>query len=101
MDSCDKLVPDSDMGDISHLTKADFEVSDLGPCTYDTTRPRFEFVKEEDRVLLQTRFTDFSSVDFDKSFAVAGQREKMFFDPHDTIVGIVTCGGICPGLNDV
>jgi 6-phosphofructokinase 1 len=34
-------------------------------------------------------------------FEMAGPREKLFFDPKDTRAGIVTCGGICPGLNTV
>ncbi|MEI6274894.1 MAG: ATP-dependent 6-phosphofructokinase [Prolixibacteraceae bacterium] len=34
-------------------------------------------------------------------FELAGPREKLFFDPAQTRAGIVTCGGICPGLNDV
>jgi 6-phosphofructokinase 1 len=34
-------------------------------------------------------------------FEVAGPREKIFFDPKTTRAGIVTCGGLCPGLNDV
>lgn len=35
------------------------------------------------------------------SFQVAGPREKIFFDPATLSCGIVTCGGLCPGLNDV
>ena len=35
------------------------------------------------------------------SFEVAGPREWLFFDPKKTRVGIVTCGGLCPGLNNV
>lgn len=34
-------------------------------------------------------------------FEVAGPRDKLFFDPQETRAGIVTCGGLCPGLNDV
>jgi 6-phosphofructokinase 1 len=34
-------------------------------------------------------------------FEVAGPREKLFFDPKETRAGIVTCGGLCPGLNNV
>ena len=37
----------------------------------------------------------------DLFFELAGPREKLFFDPGSTRVGIVTCGGLCPGLNDV
>ncbi len=34
-------------------------------------------------------------------FELAGPREKLFFDPEKTSCAIVTCGGLCPGLNDV
>ena len=34
-------------------------------------------------------------------FESAGAREKLFFNPTETRAGIVTCGGLCPGLNDV
>lgn len=34
-------------------------------------------------------------------FELAGPREKLFFDAKQTRAGIVTCGGLCPGLNDV
>ena len=34
-------------------------------------------------------------------FELAGAREHIFFNPPDTRAGIVTCGGLCPGLNDV
>ncbi len=31
----------------------------------------------------------------------AGPRENIYFDPAKVRAGIVTCGGLCPGLNDV
>lgn len=34
-------------------------------------------------------------------FEIAGPRAKLFFDPAHTRAGIVTCGGICPGINNV
>ncbi len=34
-------------------------------------------------------------------YELAGPRKKLFFNPSETTVGIVTCGGLCPGLNDV
>jgi len=34
-------------------------------------------------------------------FELAGPRGKLFFDPTQTRAAIVTCGGICPGLNNV
>jgi 6-phosphofructokinase 1 len=34
-------------------------------------------------------------------FELAGPRQKLFFDARKTRAGIVTCGGLCPGLNNV
>ena len=34
-------------------------------------------------------------------FERAGPREHLFFEPAKTKVAIVTCGGLCPGLNNV
>lgn len=34
-------------------------------------------------------------------FELAGARKNLFFNPAETRAGIVTCGGLCPGLNDV
>jgi 6-phosphofructokinase 1 len=35
------------------------------------------------------------------TFERAGPRNRIFFPPEDTRAAIVTCGGICPGLNNV
>ena len=34
-------------------------------------------------------------------FELAGPRAKLFFEPAQTRAAIVTCGGLCPGLNNV
>ena len=34
-------------------------------------------------------------------FEKSGPREKLFFEPSSTRAAIVTCGGLCPGLNNV
>ena len=34
-------------------------------------------------------------------FEAAGPRKKLYFDPSRAKCAIVTCGGLCPGLNDV
>jgi 6-phosphofructokinase 1 len=35
------------------------------------------------------------------TFELAGPRSMIYFDPEMTRAGIVTCGGLCPGLNNV
>ena len=34
-------------------------------------------------------------------FEKAGPRERIFFDPKETRAALVTCGGLCPGINNV
>lgn len=35
------------------------------------------------------------------SFELAGARDKIYFDPSKLRCALVTCGGLCPGLNDI
>jgi len=35
------------------------------------------------------------------SFEPAGPRARLFFDPAELTCGVLTCGGLCPGLNNV
>jgi 6-phosphofructokinase 1 len=35
------------------------------------------------------------------SFELAGPRRQIFFDPSKLKCALVTCGGLCPGLNDI
>jgi hypothetical protein len=37
----------------------------------------------------------------DAAFEVAGPRERLYFESSNTTAAIVTCGGLCPGINDV
>ena len=59
------------------------------------------FVNDEARVRYQAEFNTGDDLAADVSFEKAGARQKIFFDPAVTSAAIVTCGGICPGLNNV
>ena len=63
------------------------------------------YVDEDDRVLFDDTVSGISSRGVPPEelpgFEPGGPRRKIFFDPSKTRVGIVTCGGLCPGLNDV
>jgi 6-phosphofructokinase 1 len=63
------------------------------------------FVADGGRVLASSDPRDYETMvragDQAPAFEQAGAREKIFFDPSALTCGIVTCGGICPGLNDV
>ena len=82
-----------------------FEVSRLGKCTVPSPMKCVRFTGDEEHVLLHSdlgvirRYLD-EGIEPPK-FEAAGPREKIFFDPATLSCGIVTCGGLCPGLNDV
>jgi len=62
------------------------------------------FVSESDRVLVYdtSRYTDkFLATEEIPTFEMAGPRARIYFDPAKVHCAIVTCGGLCPGTNDV
>ncbi len=87
----------------------DFHIKNLGKPTYKS--PLVEgyagkisaFVEEGKRTFYKTTFFEDkgSRSKIEESFELAGARESIFFNPENTRVAIVTCGGLCPGLNDV
>jgi 6-phosphofructokinase 1 len=65
----------------------------------------FNYVDDSERIVYDTTLSSFEkykeSGESPVSFERAGPREYLFFDPSKTKVAIVTCGGLCPGLNNV
>ena len=59
------------------------------------------FVSDKARVLFNAIVDPDAPPTEELLLEVAGPREKLFFDPKKTRAGIVTCGGLCPGLNNV
>jgi 6-phosphofructokinase 1 len=60
-----------------------------------------QFVPDDARVRYQVERGSDNDLPDNIFFEKAGPREKLFFDPAKTTAAIVTCGGICPGLNNV
>ncbi len=60
-----------------------------------------DYVPDDARVLLRIERSGNQAWDTSLSFEKAGPRERLYFDPASTKAGIVTCGGLCPGLNNV
>ncbi|KAA6381384.1 MAG: Phosphofructokinase (pyrophosphate-based) [Streblomastix strix] len=87
--------------DLLNLTPAQFVVKDLGERKFTPAQKQSEIIDDKARVLAQTKFTDPAQINPQLAWELAGQREKIFFDPAETTVGVVNCGGLCPGLNDV
>lgn len=95
------------------VTREDLVVKSLGPCRVDSPlRPLLDRrlpsdfnVAETDRVLFDATASALAGrgvpVDEVPGFEPAGARQKIYFDPSKTRAGIVTCGGLCPGFNDV
>jgi 6-phosphofructokinase 1 len=91
----------------------DFLVSSLGKGgvvsplrhTRRADNPVYKFVDENERIIYDVSLENFKKChetgDLPISFEKAGPRENIYFEPAKTKVGIVTCGGLCPGLNNV
>ncbi len=83
----------------------DFQIESLGECRIDTPIKNARFAEEEDHVLYHYRLKDlqpyFEAGLTPPYFEMAGPRRKIYFDPSKLKCGIVTCGGLCPGTNDV
>ena len=62
----------------------------------------YAFVSDRERILKNVSIACPLCIDGEpESFEKAGARKTIYFPPANTRAGIVTCGGICPGLNDV
>jgi len=85
----------------------DLAIGSLGERTVSNPLHKFahQYVSDEDKVMVYASLNDLKPY-FDKNeippmFEQAGPREEIFFNPAELTCGIVTCGGLCPGLNDV
>jgi 6-phosphofructokinase 1 len=89
------------MGDVD----LDFTVSRLGECRIPSPKRSGAFVGDDDRIVYANDVNEIrQQVEQGKALPgmeVAGPRERIHFDPSRLKCGIVTCGGLCPGLNDV
>jgi len=59
------------------------------------------FVREGTKVRCSMQVPPEGPAQSEACFEKAGPREQMFFDPRETRAAIVTCGGLCPGTNNV
>lgn len=95
------------------MTHDDFKVKVLGKATiksllkpsFHANSQNFGFIESSDRVLLDASLEHFihcqKTGETPISFEKAGPHQHLYFDPAKTKVAIVTCGGLCPGLNNV
>ena len=92
--------------------KFDFSVENLGECKIPSPIKlsnqygdcRANYVKDTSFVRRSVNvYADSEPVADDSSNLMekAGPREYIYFKPEEVHAGICTCGGLCPGLNDV
>jgi len=83
----------------------DFTIGNLGTRKIRSSVGVSYYTPDDKRMLFNTylkHFEDFRSKDGTPlCLEVAGPREFIFFEPSKTKAAIVTCGGLCPGINDV
>jgi 6-phosphofructokinase 1 len=80
----------------------DFRIETVGQCTFDSPLDSAVFITDSEGVLVDATLSGCERCDGDPAFLEkAGPREKIFFSPEASRAGLVTCGGLCPGLNDV
>ena len=90
----------------------DTTIPTLGPLRVPSPIKRGEknalsrsFVNDTDKVVLNVNVNTIMKMVADgielPAFELAGPREKLYFDPSKIRCGLVTCGGLCPGLNDI
>jgi 6-phosphofructokinase 1 len=85
--------------------KIDFTIEKLGECRFPSPMGEGRFIATAERIMYHSRFEEIQPyIDAGEeppSLELAGPRERIFFDPAAIACGIVTCGGLCPGINDV
>jgi 6-phosphofructokinase 1 len=83
----------------------DFTIQDLGERTMPSPVHVSYYTPDSKRVLYNIYLEHYKELTTPEgvplSLEVAGPREEIFFDPVQTKAAIVTCGGLCPGINDV
>ena len=90
-----------------------FQIENLGEAKYksplqlSTVRGDniFNFVDDSDQVVydlsLESYHSCLSNNNRPHCLEKAGPRQQLHFDPSKTTAAIVTCGGLCPGINNV
>ncbi len=93
------------------LETIDTEISNIGktkilsPLHKEMDSVKEHFVSDDDRVMLfvnEKKVMEYiANSQRIPSFELAGPRSQIYFDPSKLRCALVTCGGLCPGLNDI
>jgi 6-phosphofructokinase 1 len=90
---------------VSQTLPPDFRTDSLGECKIVSHLHATRFMDTSKPLLFRADIDElreqFRAGADPPAFELAGPRQKIYFDPSTLRCGIVTCGGLCPGLNDV
>jgi 6-phosphofructokinase 1 len=81
---------------------SEFRVETVGQGAFPSPLDSWVFIDDAEGILVDATLSGSKQKGGEPDYLeMAGPREKLFFDPGATRAAMVTCGGICPGLNDV
>ena len=97
---------------MSDNKRYDFTIESLGPAKLNSPIRMSKhvgdglanYVKDSDRILFTIDTEVVDGVERPRhsdTLELAGPREKIYFNPSHVHAAICTCGGLCPGLNNV
>jgi len=90
---------------LSNPDQWSFAVQSLGPRAEVSPLRGRQFVDDEEQITFASQVKNIRALMGNAkvfpAFQKAGPRAKIFHRPAHTRAGIVTCGGLCPGLNNV
>ena len=82
-----------------------FQIQQIGEGQYTNPSRNEIFVDETERIAFSSQLKNlenqFKICEELPAFEKAGARKKIFHNPSSTTAAIITCGGLCPGLNNV
>ena len=80
----------------------DYAITELGPREIQSPLPATPWGRDGMRVLLDAVIpAGAEPAEAPAMLEASGPSQTIYFDPAETRAAIVTCGGLCPGLNDV
>ncbi|WP_035104659.1 ATP-dependent 6-phosphofructokinase [Desulfohalovibrio reitneri] len=86
-----------------HSPPSDTAIETLGRAKIETPLGAGRYISDGERILVYVNMAVRSELKDGRNatLELAGPRDRIYFDPAKTKAAVVTCGGLCPGINDV
>ena len=82
-----------------------FEIQKLGEASHANPSSQEIFIEDSEKIIFSSQLKNLNhqlkTCKNLPAFEKAGARKKIFHKPESTRAAIITCGGLCPGLNNV